>query len=350
LEDEEQGPSLSPEGALLVKIMKRTAFITGITGQDGSYLAELLLEKGYKVVGLVSKKHGIGEGNISHLKDNLILEPGDLLDRGSLERVFKTYQPSEIYNLAALTFVPTSWEEPELVGDVNGLGVARLLSAMKEIVPQARFYQASSSEMFGGVEDSPQNEQTPFKPKDPYAVAKVYAHHLTTVYREKFGLFTVAGILYNHESPRRGYQFVTRKVSLGAVLIKKGKLDKLPLGNLEAEEDWGFAGDYVKAIYMMVQADQPKDYVVASGQLHTVGDVCQRAFSYLGLDYQNHVVRDERFFRPKHKVPLVGDASLIQKELGWQPEHTFEELVEMMVQADLKRYQEGRLKVGDIMS
>lgn len=330
--------------------MSKTAFITGITGQDGSYLAELLLENGYKVVGLVSRKHAIGEENILHLKDELILEAGDLLDRESLARVLKKYRPDEVYNLAALTFVPTSWEQPELVGNINGLGVARLLSVARETVSRARFYQASSSKMFGNVEDSPQNEQTPFSPQDPYAVAKVYAHQLTGVYREKLGLFAVAGILYNHESPRRGLQFVTRKISMGAVLIKKGELGKLPLGNLEASEDWGFAEDYVKAIYLMMQADSPKDYVVASGQLHSVKEVCQQAFSCLGLDYHDCVVRDESLFRPKRQVPLVGDASLIRKELGWQPRVNFAQMIEMMVKADLKRYGEGRLKVDDIMS
>jgi GDPmannose 4,6-dehydratase len=327
---------------------EKTAFITGVTGQDGSYLAELLLERGYRVVGLVSPEHDIGRANIRHLEKELILASGDLLDRDSLTSVLREYRPDEIYNLAALTFVPSSWDQPELVGDINGLGVARLLSAMKEIVPGSRFYQASSSKMFGDPDSAPQDESTPFFPKDPYAVAKVYAHRLAVAYREKFHFFIVGGILYNHESPRRGLQFVSRKISAAAVLIKNNQLERLSLGNLEAEEDWGFAGDYVRAIHLMMQAGQARDYIVATGKLRSVRDLCDAAFSCLDLSYQDYVVEDERFYRPKRAVPLVGDAALITEELGWRPEVSFEELVAMMVRADVARYEKGELKVEEV--
>lgn len=327
---------------------RKTALITGITGQDGSYLSELLLAKGYRIVGLVSAQHPVVENNLAAIRDRLILEPGDLTDRSSLERVLRKYRPDEIYNLAALTYVPTSWQQPELVGQVNALGVARLLSLLRQVVPESRFYQASSSKMFGDPEVSPQDETTPFRPLDPYAAAKVYAHNLTVAYRDQFHLFAIGGILYNHESSRRGHRFVTRKISTGAVLIKHGRLDKLALGSLDAQEDWGFAGDYVEAIYLMVQADQPRDYLVASGELHSVREICQIAFDQLGLAYENYVSEDKRFLRVSRKKPLVGNAERIRKELGWRPKVNFEELIKMMVAEDLKRYTAGNLYPNEL--
>lgn len=313
----------------------KTALITGITGQDGSYLADLLLEKGYRVIGMVRRTSTVNFDRISHIQDKIVLAQGDLLDQVSLVDVMKEYRPDEIYNLAAQSFVPTSWRQPVLTGEFTALGVTRMLDAMRMVVPEGRFYQASSSEMFGKVQDVPQTERTPFYPRSPYGVAKVYGHWITVNYRESYGLFACSGILFNHESPRRGLEFVTRKVTLGAARIKLGLAEELPMGNLEAQRDWGFAGDYVRAMWLMLQQDEPEDFVVATGKTHSVRELLDVAFGYLGLAPADYVRVDERFIRPADVDRLVGDATKAREKLGWVPEVTFEELISMMIEHDL---------------
>ena len=315
-----------------------TALITGITGQDGSYLAELLLEKGYRVVGVVRRSSTTPYERISHLVDRVELVSADLLDQTSLTDVVGDVQPDEIYNLAAQSFVQTSWAQPVLTGEFTALGVTRVLEAMKKAAPKARFYQASSSEQFGKVVETPQRESTPFYPRSPYGVAKVYGHWITVNYRESFDLFAVSGILFNHESPRRGLEFVTRKVTDAVARIKLGTQRELRLGNLDARRDWGFAGDYVDAMWRMLQQDEPDDYVIGTGDTRSVRELCEVAFSAVGLDYRDHVVQDPRFFRPAEVDLLVADPSKARVQLGWEPRVTFEELVRMMVDADLARY------------
>jgi GDPmannose 4,6-dehydratase len=313
----------------------KKALVTGITGQDGSYLAEFLLEKGYQVIGMVRRTSTINFDRIKHIQDRLVLVQGDLLDQTSLVDSMKEHQPDEIYNLAAQSFVPTSWKQPVLTGEFTALGVTRMLEAMRMVIPEARFYQASSSEMFGKVREVPQNEHTPFYPRSPYGVAKVYGHWLTVNYRESYGLFACSGILFNHESPRRGLEFVTHKVTHGAARIHLGLAEDLPMGNLEAERDWGFAGDYVKAMWLMLQQDEPEDFVVATGKPHSVRQLLEITFGLLDLDYRDYVRVDQEFIRPTDVDQLVGDATKAREKLGWRPEVTFEELIEMMVDADL---------------
>lgn len=313
----------------------KKALITGITGQDGSYLAEFLLEKGYQVIGMVRRTSTTNFDRIRHIQDRLTLVQGDLLDQTSLVDIMKEYQPDEIYNLAAQSFVPTSWKQPVLTGEFTALGVTRMLEAMRMVVREARFYQASSSEMFGKVREVPQNEHTPFYPRSPYGVAKVYGHWITVNYRESYGLFACSGVLFNHGSPRRGLEFVERKVSHGAARMKLGVAEELHMGNLESERDWGFAGDYVKAMWLMLQQDQPEDFVVASGETHSVRRLLEIAFGLLDLDYRDYVRVDQRLIRPADVDQLVGDATKAREELGWKPEVTFEELIRMMVEADL---------------
>src|SRR5437868_232489 len=315
-----------------------TAIVTGITGQDGSYLAELLLAKGYKVVGIVRRSSTTPYERISHLVDHVELVSADLLDQTSLTDVVSDYKPDEIYNLAAQSFVQTSWTQPVLTGEFTALGVTRMLEAMKKAAPNARFYQASSSEMFGKVHESPQRESTPFYPRSPYGVAKVYGHWITVNYRESFALYAVSGILFNHESPRRGLEFVTRKVTDGVARIKLGTARELRLGNLEARRDWGFAGDYVRAMWLMLQQDAPDDYVVGTGHTWSVRQLCDVAFKCVDLDYRDFVVQDERFFRSAEVALRVADASKARDTLGWTPDVAFDKLIEMMVEADLRRY------------
>lgn len=319
-----------------------TALITGITGQDGSYLAEFLLEKSYQVVGMVRRSSTVTFERIEHIQDEITLEQGDLHDQSSLVDVIERYQPDEVYNLAAQSFVPTSWNQPVLTGEVTAMGVTRILEAIRQVKPDARYYQASSSEMFGRVVETPQNEKTPFYPRSPYGVAKVYGHWITVNYRESHNLFAVSGILFNHESPRRGLEFVTRKVSYNAARIKLGLGDRLPLGNLEAQRDWGFAGDYVQAVWMMLQQEEPEDYVIGTGQTHTVRRLCELAFDHLDLDYEEYVVEDERFYRPAEVDLLLADPRKAHAKLGWEPSVDFEGLVEMMVEADLERLSRAR--------
>jgi len=314
-----------------------TALVTGITGQDGSYLAELLLSKGYRVVGIVRRSSTTPYERIAHLVDKIELVSADLLDQTSLTDVVGDCAPDEIYNLAAQSFVQTSWSQPVLTGEFTALGVTRVLEAVKKAAPKARFYQASSSEMFGKVVESPQRESTPFYPRSPYGVAKVYGHWITVNYRESFGLYAVSGILFNHESPRRGLEFVTRKVTDAAARIKLGVAKEVRLGNLDSRRDWGFAGDYVDAMWRMLQQDEPDDYVIGTGHTCSVRDLCQAAFACLGLDYREHVVQDPRFFRPAEVDLLVADPSKAARKLGWTPTVSFEELVRMMVDADLER-------------
>ena len=312
-----------------------TAFITGITGQDGSYLAELLLDKGYQVVGMVRRSSTVTFSRLESFQDQLILVQGDLHDQSSLVSIVESYCPDEVYNLAAPSFVPISSHQPVLTGDATALGVARILEAIRLSYPEARFYQASSSEIFGRAEESPQTLDTPLNPRGPYGIAKAYGHWMTQYYREEHDIFGCSGILYNHESPRRGQEFVTRKITQGAVKIKLGLADELRLGNLEARRDWGFAGDYVRAMWLMLQAAEPDDYIVCSGQTHSVRDLCRTAFSYLDLDYQEYVVQDERFYRPAEKVELVGEPAKAREKLGWEPVVDFETLVQTMVEKDL---------------
>jgi GDPmannose 4,6-dehydratase len=315
--------------------MAPTALITGITGQDGSYLAELLLSKGYDVVGLHRRSSTVTFERIAHLVDRLVLEPGDLHDEASMIRVLRKYKPAEVYNLAAQSFVQTSFNQPVLTGEVTALGVTRLLDAVLLTDPTIRFYQASSSEMFGKVLEVPQVETTPFYPRSPYGVAKVYGHWLTVNYRESYGLHASSGILFNHESPRRGLEFLPRKVAFSVAAIKLGMQQKLKLGNLDARRDWGFAGDYVKAMWLMVQQDEPDDYVVATGETHSVRELCEVAFDHVGLSWKDHVEVDEQFFRPAEVDLLIGNPAKAERVLGWKPEMTFDELVRTMVDADV---------------
>ncbi len=314
-----------------------TAIITGITGQDGSYLAELLLAKGYQVIGMVRRSSVVTFERIQHIQDLVEIIQGDLHDQSSLMDLIEQYKPDEVYNLAAQSFVPTSWNQPVLTGEVTALGVTRMLEAIRLLSPKTRYYQASSSEMFGKACEVPQRESTPFYPRSPYGVAKLYGHWITVNYRESYDLFAVSGILFNHESPRRGTEFVTRKVSYGAARIKLGLAKDLHLGNLEARRDWGFAGDYVEAMWMLMNNGQPVDYVVGTGETHTVRELCEKAFSYLDMDYRDYVVQDPRYLRPAEVDLLVADAARVHRELGWQPNVDFSGLVEMMVDADLKR-------------
>lgn len=315
--------------------MSKRALITGITGQDGSYLAELLLAEGYEVIGMVRRSSTVTFERIAHLQDRIATVPGDLLDQASLIELLRTYKPHEVYNLAAQSFVQTSFTQPVLTGDVTGLGVTRILDAIRISDPEIRFYQASSSEMFGKVVEVPQSETTPLYPRSPYGVAKVYGHWITVNYRESYDLHATSGILFNHESPRRGLEFVTRKISNAVAKIKLGMTNELRLGNLDAKRDWGFAGDYVRAMWLMLQQDTPEDYVVATGETHSVREFCEVAFGHVGLDYQNHVVIDEAFYRPAEVDLLVGDPAKAAKQLGWTPSVGFEDLVTMMVDADL---------------
>jgi GDPmannose 4,6-dehydratase len=319
-----------------------TALITGITGQDGSYLAELLLSKGYRVVGIVRRSSTTPYERIAHLVDRVELLSADLLDQTSLTDALSATAPDEIYNLAAQSFVQTSWTQPVLTGEFTALGVTRMLEAMRKAAPKARFYQASSSEQFGKVVETPQRESTPFYPRSPYGVAKVYGHWITVNYRESFGLYAASGILFNHESPRRGLEFVTRKITDGVARIKLGLQSELRLGNIESRRDWGFAGDYVDAMWRMLQLDAPEDYVIGTGHTFSVRDFCEAAFSVADLSWENHVVQDEKFFRPAEVDLLVADASKAETELGWKPAVTFEALVQMMVEADLDRYKSQR--------
>ena len=314
-----------------------TALITGITGQDGSYLAELLLSKGYRVVGMARRASTVTYERIQHLLDDIIVIQGDLTDQGSLLSMFEKYEPSEVYNLAAQSFVPTSWNQPALTGDVTALGVTRMLEAIRFVDSKIRFYQASSSEMFGKVLEVPQKETTPFYPRSPYGVAKVYGHWITVNYRESFGLFAVSGILFNHESPRRGLEFVTRKISDGAARIKLGLAKELRLGNLDSRRDWGFAGDYVEAIWMMLQQDKADNFVIGSGETRSVREFCEVAFRCVGLNHEDYVVQDEAFYRPAEVDLLVSDSRKARAELGWAPKVGFEDLVSMMVDTDLAR-------------
>lgn len=313
------------------------ALITGITGQDGSYLAEFLLEKGYEVFGIVRRSSTETFERIRHIKDRITLVQADLTDQMSLADVLAELRPAEVYNLAAQSFVPTSWKQPILTGDVTALGVTRMLEAIRMVDRTIRFYQASSSEMFGHVRETPQRETTPFYPRSPYGVAKVYGHWITVNYRESYNMFAVSGILFNHESPRRGLEFVTRKVTDGVARIKFGLASELRLGNLEARRDWGFAGDYVRAMWMMLQQDEPDDYVIATGETHTVREMCEIAFARIGLDWQQYVVQDPAFYRPAEVHLLLGDASKAKQKLGWEPQYSFRQLIEMMVDADMAR-------------
>jgi GDPmannose 4,6-dehydratase len=317
--------------------MTRTALITGITGQDGSYLAELLIEKGYRVVGMTRRSSTDSCERIEHLRSHLELVQGDLLDQASLSTAIRTIKPDEVYNLAAQSFVPTSWNQPVLTGEFTGLGVTRMLEAVRQTDPSIRFYQASSSEMFGKVREVPQTEQTPFHPRSPYGVAKAYGHFLTVNYRESFGIYAVSGILFNHESPRRGLEFVSRKVTDGAARIKLGLARELRMGNLDAQRDWGFAGDYVRAMWLMLQQPEPADYVVATGVAHSVRELCQIAFERLGLDYERYVVTDPELYRPAEVDHLLGNATLAESKLGWTPQVDFHSLITMMVDSDIAR-------------
>jgi GDPmannose 4,6-dehydratase len=321
--------------------MSKRALITGITGQDGSYLAELLLGKGYQVHGMVRRSSEEKFERIAHLKGKVVLHQGDLLDQFSLVRLFADITPDEIYNLAAQSFVPTSWNQPVLTGEFTGLGVTKMLEAMRYGAPKARFYQASSSEMFGKVRDVPQNENTPFYPRSPYGVAKAYGHFITVNYRESYGLFAVSGILFNHESPRRGLEFVTRKISDAVARIKLGMQERLALGNLEAKRDWGYAPDYVEAMWRMLQADAPDDYVVATHENHSVQEFCEVAFAHAGLDWKSHVYVEPAFVRPAEVDVLIGDPAKARRQLGWEPTVHFRKLVELMVDADLQRLKAG---------
>src|SRR5688500_12803722 len=316
----------------------RRALITGITGQDGSYLAELLLAEGYEVFGLTRRLSASNYWRIEHLRDRITLIPGDLLDQLSLIRAIERAQPHELYNLAAMSFVPASWDQPMLTGEFNSQGVTRVLEAVRVVDLKIKVYQASSSEMFGKVREIPQTELTPFYPRSPYGVSKVFAHYITVNYRESYDIFAVSGILFNHESPRRGLEFVTRKVTDGVARIKAGLTRELGLGNLDAQRDWGFAGDYVKAMWLMLQQDEPDDYVIATGETHSVRDLVEIAFGHAGLDWQKHVVLDPQFIRPAEVDQLIGDASKAKAQLGWKPEVDFKQLVTMMVDEDLKRY------------
>jgi GDPmannose 4,6-dehydratase len=316
-------------------LSKKRALITGITGQDGSYLAEFLLAQDYDVIGMVRRTSTVTFDRIQHIQDDVKLVQGDLLDQSSMIELLREYKVSEVYNLAAQSFVPTSWKQPVLTGEFTALGVTRILEAIRNVNPEIRFYQASSSEMFGKVQQVPQSEKTPFWPRSPYGVAKVYGHWITVNYRESYNLFACSGILFNHESPRRGYEFVTRKISHNVAKIKLGLAKELRLGNLDSQRDWGFAGDYVRAMWLMLQQPTPEDYVVAMGETHSVREFCEIAFSHVGLSWQDFVVQDPIFMRPAEVDQLIGDPTKAKVELRWKPEVSFQELVKMMVEADL---------------
>jgi GDPmannose 4,6-dehydratase len=326
--------------------MAKRAVITGITGQDGSYLAELLLDKGYEVIGVVRRSSSPNLWRIEHILNRVTLKPADLLDQLSLVRIIEEVRPHEFYNLAAMSFVPASWDQPLLTGEYNSMGVTRLLEAVRQVDRSIRIYQASSSEMFGRVREVPQNEMTPFYPRSPYGVSKVFGHYITVNYRESYGLFAVSGILFNHESPRRGVEFVTRKVTDGVARIKLGLADHLSLGNLDAHRDWGFAGDYVRAMWLMLQQDEADDYVIATGVSHSVRQLVEIAFGYVGLDWRKYVRIDPALLRPAEVDHLVGDASKARRVLGWEPTVTFEQLIKMMVDADLERLSSARPAVA----
>lgn len=321
----------------------RKALILGINGQDGSYLADFLLSKGYKVYGLIRRTSTLNVDNIKHRLNEIQLISGDLLDLGALITAIKDIQPDEVYNLAAQSFVPTSWVQPILTGQTTGLGVTNILEAIRLVKPDTKFYQASSSEMFGKVMETPQNENTPFYPRSPYGVAKVYGHWITVNYRESYNLFACSGILFNHESPRRGLEFVTRKVSHAVARIKLGLQKELRMGNLDSKRDWGFAGDYVKAMWLMLQQDNPDDYVVATGETHTVQELVEVAFDYVGMNWEDFVIIDPKFIRPAEVDLLLGDPGKARETLGWSPEVTFEELVQMMVESDLRLLKEKKV-------
>ena len=313
-----------------------TALITGIAGQDGSYIAELLLSKGYKVLGIDRFSSMVTYENLKHFQDEITLLEGNLLDQGSLVAILEQYSPDEVYNFAALSFPAGSWAQPVITGDSTALGVTRMLEAIRLVCPETRFYQASSSEMFGHVREVPQTESTPFYPRNPYGAAKMYGHWITITYRDHYDMFTCSGIMYNHESPRRGLEYVTRKITHGAARIKLGLTNELRLGNLDARRDWGFAGDYAEAMWLMLQQDQPDDYVVCTGETHSVREFCDSAFSHVGLDYQEFVIQDERFYRPAEASLLVGNPQRAKEVLGWEPRVSFDQLVTMMVDADLQ--------------
>ena len=317
---------------------KKVALITGVTGQDGSYLAEFLLSKNYHVVGMVRRSSSENFERIDHLRDKIELKQGDLLDQLSLISLMEEVQPTEVYNLAAQSFVPTSWQQPTLTGEFTAIGVTRMLEAVRLVNPKMRFYQASSSEMYGKVREVPQSEETPFYPRSPYGVAKCFGHYITVNYRESYDMFAVSGILFNHESPRRGLEFVTRKVTDGVAKIKLGLSKELRMGNLDAQRDWGFAGDYVKAMWMMLQQNEPDDYVIATGESHPVRELVEIAFNHVGLNWKDYVVIDRKFLRPAEVDLLIGDPAKAKQKLGWEPEVSFKGLVEMMVEADLERY------------
>jgi len=335
----ESGPEQGrkPNGGVGGGQPRKTAVITGVTGQDGSYLAELLLAKGYEVIGVVRRTSHDSYERIGHLLDRLQIVPADLLDQHSLTAVIRDAKPHEVYNLAAQSFVPTSWSQPVLTGEFTALGVTRLLEAVRLAYPEARFYQASSSEMFGKAQETPQKETTPFYPRSPYGVAKVYGHWITVNYRESYGLYAVSGILFNHESPRRGLEFVTRKVTDAVARIKRGKATEVRLGNLDARRDWGYAGDYVEAMWRMLQQAKPADYVIGTGETHTVRELCEIAFGHVGLDWTKHVVVDPKFVRPAEVDLLLADPGRARQELGWTPATRFADLIKMMVDADLDR-------------
>ena len=323
---------------------RKRALITGITGQDGSYLAEFLLDKGYEVIGMTRRTSMINFERIQHIQDKVIISQGDLLDQASLIDIIEENQPNEVYNLAGQSFLRFSWEQPVLDVESTGVGVTRILEAIRLVCPKARFYQASSSEMFGEAVEVPQSETTPFHPRNPYCVAKLYAHLMTLLYRNYYNLFTVSGILFNHESPRRGIEFVTRKITHGAAKIKLGLAKELRLGDIDARRDWGFASDYVEAMWMMLQYDQPEDFVISTGAAHSVRELCEVAFEHLGLDYRDYVRKDPRFVRPKESRQLVGDSSKARKLLGWKPKHKFKQFVRIMVDADLALLSDSQSK------
>lgn len=325
--------------------MSKRAVITGITGQDGSYLAELLLDKGYEVVGITRRLSAPNHWRIAHLQDRIELRPADLLDQLSLIRVVEDVRPHEFYNLAAMSFVPASWDQPMLTGEYNAQGVTRVMEAIRQVDTSIKVYQASSSEMFGKVRETPQTESTPFYPRSPYGVSKVFAHYMTVNYRESYDLFAASGILFNHESPRRGLEFVTRKVTDGVARIKLGLTDSLSLGNLDAHRDWGFASDYVRAMWEMLQRDTPEDYVIATGLSHSVRDLVEAAFAHVGLDWQNHVRTSSALLRPVEVEHLIGDASKARSDFGWQPSIDFSGLIQMMVDADLERVNSSKTTV-----
>ncbi len=314
----------------------KKALVTGITGQDGSYLAEFLLDQGYQVIGMVRRSSTVTFQRIEHIQDDIIMVSGDLMDQASLIDILEKHRPNEVYNLAAQSFVQTSWEQPVFTGEVTGLGVTRLLDAVRLVNPEIRFYQASTSEMFGKVREIPQNENTPFYPRSPYGVAKVYGHWITVNYRESYGLYACSGICFNHESPRRGHEFVTRKIVRGAARIKSGLDNELRLGNLDSQRDWGYAGDFVRGMWLMLQQDEPEDYVLATGQTHTVRRFVELAFESVGLNWEDYVVQDPRFMRPADVELLIGDPSKARQKMGWEATMTFEELVRLMVESELK--------------